>query len=220
LDRFGLGGARTIHQPRLSREAGHLVAFVLSQAVLPSSRTVLSISLLLACLACKAEAPAEQSVAEQAAEPTPTAEVTMLTPYFEIGEQLASDHADGLDVFGRAVIGSTAQERNDPSIARMHAAAERLGTTSDLEADRAAYRDMSHALLDYLDAHPDARAGLHLMFCPMTFDDQGAYWVARTTKIRNPYEGSRMLECGARLEWDESAEHRKRWAAAQAAATP
>ncbi len=144
----------------------------------------------------------------------------MLTPYFEIGEQLATDHANGLDVFGRAVIGSTAQERDDPNIGRMHAAAERLGSTTDLEPARAAYRDMSHALLDYLDAHPDAREGTYLMYCPMTFDNHGAYWVARVPEIRNPYEGSRMLECGAKLAWEESTEHRKRWAAANASETP
>jgi hypothetical protein len=191
--------------------------------VLASSRTALSTSLLLACLACNADPPAPQFVgepSEQAPEPTPTGEVTMLTPYFEIGEQLATDRADGLDMFGRAVIGSTAQARKEPGIDRMHAAAERLGTTTELEAARAAYRDMSHALLDYLDAHPDARAGLHLMYCPMTFDDQGAYWVSRTSKLRNPYEGSRMLQCGATLAWGESVEHRKRWAAAQAPGTP
>jgi hypothetical protein len=190
---------------------------VLSQAV-PSARAALSTSLLLACLACTADPPApafgggEQPAAEQAPEPALTGEVTRLTPYFEIGEQLATDRVDGLDMFGRAVIGSTAQEREEPGIERMHAAAERLAT-SDLEAARAAYRDMSHALLDYLDAHPDARAGLHLMYCPMTFANQGAYWVSRTPKLRNPYEGSRMLECGARLEWDAGVEHRKRWAA-------
>lgn len=186
------------------------------------SRTALSTSLLLACLACKADVPAEQnagepSSGEQAPEPPPDA--GMLTPYFEIGEQLATDRTDGLDLFGRALIGKTAQERKEPGIERMHAAAERLGT-DDLAAARAAYRDISHALLDYLDTHPDARAGLYPMFCPMTFDGQGAYWVARTSAIRNPYEGSRMLECGAVLEWGQIVEHRKRWAAAQTPSTP
>jgi hypothetical protein len=110
--------------------------------------------------------------------------------------------------------------RAEPGIDRLHAAAEQLGSSSELEAARAVYRDMSHALLDYLDAHPDARANLYLTYCPMAFANRGGYWVARTAKIRNPYEGSRMLECGARLEWDAGVEHRKRWAAAQASATP
>jgi hypothetical protein len=195
------------------------------KAVFAASRTALSTSLLLAYLACNPDAPAERSATEQAIgeaepEPAPTGVTPTLTPYFEIGEQLAADRTEGLDMFGRAVIGSTAQERNEPGIDGVHAAAERLGTVSELEAARAVYRDMSHALLDYLDAHPEARSGLHLMYCPMTFDNQGAYWVSRTPKLRNPYEGSRMLECGAKLEWDAGVEHRKRWAAAQAPATP
>lgn len=205
--------------------------FVLSQAVLAASRT-LSTSLLLACLACLAceadrpaesspgEQPSEPPTNEQPSEPAPTREIEMLTPYFEIGEQLATDRTEGLDIFGRAVIGMTAPVRNEPGIDRMHAAAQQLGATSELEAARAAYRDMSHALLDYLDAHPDARTGLYLMYCPMTFANRGAYWVSRTSKLRNPYEGSRMLECGAKLTWEQSVEHRKRWAAAQTGGTP
>jgi hypothetical protein len=195
---------------------------VLSQAVPAASRIAISTA-LLSCFACTPDKPAEQQVAEKqpttTTEPAPTGEITKLTPYLDIGDRLAADSVDGLDLLGRAVIQMTALERSDPNIARMHAAAERL-SSNDLEAARAAYRDMSHALLDHLDAHPDAREGLHLMYCPMTFDNQGGYWVSRTSAIRNPYEGSRMLECGAVLDWNEGVEHRKRWATAQAPSTP
>jgi len=33
--------------------------------------------------------------------------------------------------------------------------------------------------------------------CPMAFDNKGADWLQSGTKIRNPYYGSMMLECGA-----------------------
>jgi Cu(I)/Ag(I) efflux system membrane fusion protein len=33
--------------------------------------------------------------------------------------------------------------------------------------------------------------------CPMAFDGAGADWIQSGTKIRNPYYGSMMLECGA-----------------------
>jgi hypothetical protein len=193
---------------------------VVSKPVPATSRTALLTSLLLACLACTADKPATEHEKEQEAAPTPTGEVTMLTPYFDIGELLAADRIDGLDLLGKATIGTTAQERREVGMDRVHAGAERLGAAADLESARAAYRDMSHALLDYLDAHPERREGAHLMYCPMTFDNQGAYWVARVPEIRNPYEGSRMLECGAKLSWDEAAEHRKRWAAANAPGSP
>jgi hypothetical protein len=33
-------------------------------------------------------------------------------------------------------------------------------------------------------------------FCPMAFDDKGAYWLTSGKEIRNPYFGSKMLKCG------------------------
>lgn len=37
---------------------------------------------------------------------------------------------------------------------------------------------------------------LYWQYCPMAFNDQGAYWVSQENIIRNPYFGSEMLECG------------------------
>jgi Cu(I)/Ag(I) efflux system membrane fusion protein len=36
----------------------------------------------------------------------------------------------------------------------------------------------------------------HLAYCPMAFDDTGAEWIQRGTRIANPYFGSSMLRCG------------------------
>lgn len=33
-------------------------------------------------------------------------------------------------------------------------------------------------------------------YCPMALDNKGAYWVTETKKIRNPYFGDKMPECG------------------------
>jgi Cu(I)/Ag(I) efflux system membrane fusion protein len=41
--------------------------------------------------------------------------------------------------------------------------------------------------------------------CPMAFDNKGADWLQSGTKIRNPYYGSMMLECGAIKEQLDSA---------------
>ncbi len=35
-----------------------------------------------------------------------------------------------------------------------------------------------------------------LAYCPMAFDNKGAYWLQNTTTINNPYYGARMLRCG------------------------
>ncbi len=37
---------------------------------------------------------------------------------------------------------------------------------------------------------------LYYQYCPMAFDDQGAYWISGDKQIRNPYFGDLMLKCG------------------------
>ncbi|RUO24336.1 efflux RND transporter periplasmic adaptor subunit [Aliidiomarina minuta] len=54
------------------------------------------------------------------------------------------------------------------------------------------------ARADYLEV--DA----YLMFCPMAFDNQGAYWLQPDNRLLNPYFGGSMLRCGDRVETFEA----------------
>lgn len=37
---------------------------------------------------------------------------------------------------------------------------------------------------------------VYWQYCPMAFDDKGAYWMSNEPGIRNPYFGDEMLTCG------------------------
>jgi len=37
---------------------------------------------------------------------------------------------------------------------------------------------------------------IYYQYCPMAFDNKGAYWLSNQSAIRNPYFGDEMLECG------------------------
>ncbi|OQP60293.1 DUF3347 domain-containing protein [Niastella populi] len=37
---------------------------------------------------------------------------------------------------------------------------------------------------------------LYWQYCPMAFDNKGAYWISYEREIKNPYFGSKMLNCG------------------------
>ena len=39
-------------------------------------------------------------------------------------------------------------------------------------------------------------AGVYHEFCPMAFNDRGAFWLSDEAEIKNPYFGKKMLECG------------------------
>jgi Cu(I)/Ag(I) efflux system membrane fusion protein len=41
---------------------------------------------------------------------------------------------------------------------------------------------------------------VYYQFCPMAFDNAGAYWLSETEAIRNPYFGDSMLTCGETKE--------------------
>jgi hypothetical protein len=38
---------------------------------------------------------------------------------------------------------------------------------------------------------------LYWQYCPMAFDNKGAYWMSYERDIKNPYFGSEMLNCGS-----------------------
>jgi len=127
---------------------------------------------------------------------------TILTPYLAIGEVLASDRIDGVDKLGAQVVEAGQARADQPGVDELLAAAGRIGSP-DIATVRLAYRKMSEGVIAWLAANPDARAGLELVHCPMTFTNEGAYWVQRAGQINNPYEGAMMLRCGAKIGWDE-----------------
>jgi len=42
----------------------------------------------------------------------------------------------------------------------------------------------------------DEKSNLYIQFCPMAFNDKGAFWVSDEKEIRNPYFGDLMMKCG------------------------
>ena len=76
-------------------------------------------------------------------------------------------------------------------------AVQRLGQAKDIEEFRKHFKSLSDGLVDTLRRFgvPDALP-LHVMHCPMAFDNTGADWLQRDPEVRNPYFGNAMLNCG------------------------
>lgn len=166
-------------------------------------------SLLMAASACQPRVEAEPGTRPDA----------VIEPYLAIGEILAADRTQGIAAHGAELALATQAVNDQPGLDEIAVAANELhelAKRGELEPARALYREISNDLLDYLDVNAELRTGLTLAYCPMTFANEGAYWLQRGETLLNPYEGSRMLHCGAILAWDEGVEHRARWAEAHA----
>ncbi len=76
-------------------------------------------------------------------------------------------------------------------------ATEHANHWSDFGAARAAFETVSaiiNKLEKYLGHGGDQT--YYEIFCPMAFDNAGAYWLQTDKKVSNPYFGAKMLRCG------------------------
>lgn len=81
-------------------------------------------------------------------------------------------------------------------LAPMESALKEIQATSDIEAQRHAFSDLSDNLYKSIKAFGVGGKEVFYDFCPMAFDNAGAYWLSDQKQIRNPYFGDKMLTCG------------------------
>lgn len=79
-------------------------------------------------------------------------------------------------------------------------AAARISAASTVEAQRKAYGSLSGDMMRLVKASGLAEGQVHVQYCPMAFDNEGAAWLSTTREIRNPYMGESMLTCGETRE--------------------
>lgn len=135
--------------------------------------------------------------------PEPTAPTSIVQPYVAIQETLANDRLDRLPELSAQVVVAADPLQKEPGIAEVMAGAGRVAA-QDIDTARAGFEKMSMGLIAYLKTHADERAGYEVVFCPMAFNNVGAYWVQKQGEIVNPYHGMMMLHCGDKIAWDQA----------------
>ena len=66
----------------------------------------------------------------------------------------------------------------------------------DLEKKRESFEMISSVFYDLLRAVRPGGITAYYQYCPMAFNDKGAYWLSNADSIQNPYFGKKMLTCG------------------------
>lgn len=72
-----------------------------------------------------------------------------------------------------------------------------IASSGDIEAQRTEFSKLSGSLYKTIKAYGLSGKTAYYEFCPMAFNDKGAYWLSNEEKIRNPYFGDKMLTCGS-----------------------
>lgn len=71
-----------------------------------------------------------------------------------------------------------------------------IQSAADIEAQRKSFSTLSDNLYKSVKAFGLGGKKAFYEFCPMAFNNEGAYWLSDQEKIRNPYFGDKMLTCG------------------------
>ncbi|MGC3944998.1 MAG: DUF3347 domain-containing protein [Chryseolinea sp.] len=74
---------------------------------------------------------------------------------------------------------------------------QEMNSAADIAAQRTAFSNLSNELYKTIKAYGLSGETAYYEYCPMAFDNKGAYWLAKEEKIRNPYFGDEMLTCGS-----------------------
>ncbi|HEX6889125.1 MAG TPA: DUF3347 domain-containing protein [Chryseolinea sp.] len=82
-------------------------------------------------------------------------------------------------------------------LSSMQSALQEIVSTSDIEAQRKSFSGLSDSFYKSIKAFGLGGSTAYYEFCPMAFDNEGAYWLSDAEQIRNPYFGDKMLTCGS-----------------------
>jgi Cu(I)/Ag(I) efflux system membrane fusion protein len=70
---------------------------------------------------------------------------------------------------------------------------------SDVDMQRVSFAPLSNGFYKILKMYGSSQP-VYYQYCPMAFDNKGAYWLSESKKISNPYFGQAMLTCGETKE--------------------
>ena len=169
---------------------------------------LMTLTLSLCALACGGPgpmdaAPASGPDAAAKAKDAAPAKEPILVPYVAIQELLADDRVADLATLAARVVTASEGLQDQGGITEVIVGAGRV-PSPDIETARVGFEKMSMGLITYLKAHPAEQEGYEVCFCPMAFNNKGAYWVQKKGEILNPYHGKMMLRCGDHVEWEKA----------------
>lgn len=135
-------------------------------------------------------------------------QLTLLTEeYFKVKNSLVNDDAAATQKAAAGI--QTSLSKVDMSLVKgaaheqwmairneIQQAAGLIAKESDIAKQRTHFSPLSQALLTLTETFGLTKDKVYKEFCPMAFDNKGAFWLSESEEIRNPYYGKAMLTCG------------------------
>lgn len=124
-----------------------------------------------------------------------------------IEKQNASNVVDGYLQLKDALVASNAKMAKEKAVQLLEAIdatqmpavqqnIKEIAATDDLEKQRVYFDSLSLNLYQNIKEIKGNQQTLYKQYCPMAFNNRGAFWLSNTEEIKNPYFGEQMMTCG------------------------
>lgn len=132
---------------------------------------------------------------------------TLLSEYLDMKEALVNDNFEeaksSLKNFAEEVT-SSEEMNHHPEHSNMHqahhsamiSAVESAKNTENIDQFRNSFDEISAELIKAV-KNQGIDTDLHVQFCPMADNGNGARWISENKEIENPYYGLMMSSCGS-----------------------
>jgi Cu(I)/Ag(I) efflux system membrane fusion protein len=107
----------------------------------------------------------------------------------------AEDLLNALNQMDAATLSGEAAEKWSTYKNSIERSAQTIQASRKVEQQRVRFEDLSVTMYALVNDF-GAQTTLYKQYCPMAFDDKGAFWLSAQNEIKNPYFGDAMLTCG------------------------
>ena len=121
---------------------------------------------------------------------------TVLSRYLDIKDALVKTDSKTANLAAKEMF-DILDGKSDKLSKKLMTDAKAISASSDVKMQRKHFDTLSQNVYDYVKASGEKDGPVYKQFCPMAFNNTGAYWLAAEKEINNPYFGSMMLHCGS-----------------------
>lgn len=78
----------------------------------------------------------------------------------------------------------------------LQVSAKTIAQSNDVESQRTSFSTLSDNYYNAIQRFGVSGLQAYYQYCPMAFNNKGAYWISKDKQISNPYFGDKMMRCG------------------------
>ncbi len=117
---------------------------------------------------------------------------SMLSSYFSLKDALVNTSAEEAKKAASDLVKNLTDEMSN-----LKSLVSGMQQKEDVEAIRADFEKLSSSMYNVVKANAvKVEGAVYKQYCPMAFNNKGAFWLSQEETIMNPYFGDKMLKCG------------------------